>query len=133
MPTRLPPPVRFALVGAGRIGTHHATTLARRLPEAELVVVADPAPGAAARLAEPLGAAHTGDVDAVLADDRVEAVAIASSSTVHAELVQRVHGGTAAGSAKPGSRVRDALTAGTTPQELVDDQPAGADGRVWLA
>jgi myo-inositol 2-dehydrogenase/D-chiro-inositol 1-dehydrogenase len=89
MTDHLAPPVRFGLVGAGRIGTHHATTLARRLPEAELLVVADPATGAAARLAEPLGAAHTDDVDAVLADDRVEAVAVASSSTVHAELVQR--------------------------------------------
>ena len=82
-------PVRFALVGAGRIGTHHATALARHVPDAELVVVADPFGEAAQRLAGPLGAESTTDIDAALADERVEAVAITSSSTVHAELVQR--------------------------------------------
>ena len=30
-------PVRFALIGAGRIGTHHAAALARHVPDAELV------------------------------------------------------------------------------------------------
>lgn len=89
MPAVLAPSVRFALIGAGRIGTHHATTLVRTLPEAELVTVADPAAGAARRLAEPLGAAFTERVDDVLGDDRIEAVAIASSSTVHSELIQR--------------------------------------------
>lgn len=82
-------PVRFALVGAGRIGTHHATALARHVPDAELVVVADPFGDAAERLAGPLGANSTTDVDTALADERVEAVAITSSSTVHADLVQR--------------------------------------------
>ena len=48
-------PVRFGLIGAGRIGTHHATTLARRLGEAELVAVADPQAAAAERLGESLG------------------------------------------------------------------------------
>jgi myo-inositol 2-dehydrogenase/D-chiro-inositol 1-dehydrogenase len=89
MPTALPPAVRFALIGAGRIGTHHATTLARVLPEAELVVVADPAPGAAQRLGQPLGTAFTESVEEALAGDGVEAVLIASSSMVHSELVQR--------------------------------------------
>jgi myo-inositol 2-dehydrogenase/D-chiro-inositol 1-dehydrogenase len=83
----LQPPLRFGLVGAGRIGTFHATTLARRLPEAELVLVADPAPGAAARLAAPLGAEATDDPQALLDDPRVEAVAITCASTAHADLV----------------------------------------------
>jgi len=82
-------PVRFALVGAGRIGTHHATALARHVPDAELVVVADPFGDAAQRLAGALGADATTDIDAALSDERVEAVAITSSSTTHAELVQR--------------------------------------------
>ena len=57
-------PVRFALIGAGRIGTHHATALARHVPDAELVVVADPFGEAAQRLAGPLGLKQTtsGDV-----------------------------------------------------------------------
>lgn len=82
-------PVRFALVGAGRIGTHHASALARHVPDAELVVIADPVGDAAQRLAGPLGVDHTTDVESALADERVEAVAITSTSTVHADLVQR--------------------------------------------
>src|SRR3954468_8063678 len=82
-------PVRFALIGAGRIGTHHATALVRHVPDAELVVVADPFGDAAHRLAGPLGVESTVDIDAALADERVEAVAITSSSTAHADLVQR--------------------------------------------
>ncbi|MGC5020749.1 Gfo/Idh/MocA family oxidoreductase [Micromonospora sp. DT47] len=89
LPPVLPVPVRVGLIGAGRIGTFHATTLARRLPQAELVIVADPADGAAQRLAAPLGVEATTDPDAVLADERVEAVAITCSSTAHAELVIR--------------------------------------------
>lgn len=82
-------PVRFALVGAGRIGTHHATALARHVPDAELVVVADPFGDAAQRLAGPLGADATTDIDAALADERVDAVAITCSAPAHADLVQR--------------------------------------------
>jgi myo-inositol 2-dehydrogenase/D-chiro-inositol 1-dehydrogenase len=89
LPPAVAEPVRFGLIGAGRIGTFHATTLARRLTEAELLIVADPAEGAAERLAAPLGAEATTDVDAVFADERVEAVAITCSSTAHAELVMR--------------------------------------------
>ena len=82
-------PVRFALIGAGRIGTHHAAALARHVPDAELVLVADPFGDSAERLAGPLGADSTTDIDSALADGRVEAVAITSTSTVHADLVQR--------------------------------------------
>jgi myo-inositol 2-dehydrogenase/D-chiro-inositol 1-dehydrogenase len=82
-------PVRFALIGAGRIGTHHATALARHVPDAELVVVADPFGDAAQQLAGPLGAESTVDVEAALDDERVQAVAITSSSISHAALVQR--------------------------------------------
>ncbi|HEY7722853.1 MAG TPA: Gfo/Idh/MocA family oxidoreductase [Pedococcus sp.] len=80
-------PLRFGLIGAGRIGTYHATTLARRLPGAELVLVADPAAGAAARLAGALGAEACEDPQALVDDPRVEAVAITSASTAHADLV----------------------------------------------
>src|SRR5690348_16818860 len=49
-------PVRMALIGSGRMGSFHGETLAHRLPGARLVAVADPAPGAADRMAEALGA-----------------------------------------------------------------------------
>lgn len=83
------PPVRFGLIGAGRIGTYHATTIARRLPEADLVLVADPAEGPAARLADSLGAEATTDPQALIDDPRIEAVAITCASTAHADLVVR--------------------------------------------
>jgi myo-inositol 2-dehydrogenase/D-chiro-inositol 1-dehydrogenase len=81
------PPLRFGLIGAGRIGTYHATTLARRLPEAQLVMVADPAEGAAERLAGTLGAEATPQPQELIDDPRVEAVAITCASTAHADLV----------------------------------------------
>ena len=80
-------PVRFGLVGAGRIGTHHATTLARRLGEADLVAVADPHAAAAERLGEELGVEWLADTQALIDDRRVEAVAITCASTAHADLV----------------------------------------------
>src|SRR6478672_6755784 len=80
-------PVRFGLIGAGRIGTHHATTLARRLGEAELVAVADVQAPAAERLGGSLGVDWLTDPQALIDDPRVEAVAITCASTAHADLV----------------------------------------------
>ena len=54
-PTAVSDPVRIGLVGAGRIGTSHATLLARHVPGAQLVAVADPRPAAARTLADTLG------------------------------------------------------------------------------
>ena len=83
----LPEPVRIGLIGAGRIGTHHATTLRCRLSEAQLVAVADPVAASARRLGEALGVEHFDDPQALLDDQHIEAVAITSSSTSHADLV----------------------------------------------
>jgi myo-inositol 2-dehydrogenase / D-chiro-inositol 1-dehydrogenase len=80
-------PVRIGLIGAGRIGASHASVLARRVPEAVLVAVADPRPGVAAELAEPLGARGVSSPDDVFAADDVEAVVIAASSTAHHDLI----------------------------------------------
>ena len=49
-------PVGVALIGSGRMGAYHGATLAQRLPGARLAAVADPAPGAAEKLAAALGA-----------------------------------------------------------------------------
>jgi myo-inositol 2-dehydrogenase / D-chiro-inositol 1-dehydrogenase len=80
--------VGVALIGSGRMGAFHAETVARRLPHARLAAVADPAPGAADRLAGALGAdrAYT-DVAEVWADPSVEAVVIAAPARSHADLV----------------------------------------------
>ena len=81
-------PVGVGLIGAGWIGTFHGETLARRLPGARLAGVADPAPGAAERLASSLGAPKaTTDPAELLADPAVEAVLIAAPARFHADLV----------------------------------------------
>ena len=80
-------PVSFGLIGCGRIGTYHATTLARRITESTLVSVADPIESSARRLGESLGVEWQTDPQALIDDPRIEAVAITCASTAHAELV----------------------------------------------
>ena len=78
--------LRFALVGAGFIGTVHARSLADH-PGVELAAVVDPDLGRAQRLAAPTGAQATSDVASVLARPDVDAVLIASSTDTHASLL----------------------------------------------
>ena len=80
--------VGVALIGSGRMGAFHGETVSRRLPGARLIAVADPAPGAAERLAGLLGAdrAYT-DVQQVWDDPEVDAVVIAAPARTHAGLV----------------------------------------------
>jgi myo-inositol 2-dehydrogenase / D-chiro-inositol 1-dehydrogenase len=81
-------PVGVALIGSGRMGAYHAATLGERLPSARLTAIADPAPGAAEKLAGALGAdaAYT-DAAEAFADPAVEAVVIAAPSRFHADLI----------------------------------------------
>ena len=79
-------PVRIGLIGTGRIGSSHAEIIARRVPGADLVAVADPRPEAAHALAGRLGCRAT-DPDTLITDPDVEAVVIAASSTAHADLI----------------------------------------------
>ncbi|MEU4363493.1 inositol 2-dehydrogenase [Promicromonospora sp. NPDC023987] len=93
--------MRIALIGAGRIGAVHARSIAAS-PDAELVLVADPVDGAAARLASLHGAAATTDVGDVLADDTVDAVVIASPTAHHVEqILASVEAGKAVLAEKP--------------------------------
>ena len=80
-------PVRVGLIGAGRIGSYHAESLALRIPQARLVAVADPAPGAAEKLAGAYGARPHTDVRSMLEARDVDAVVIASTARSHPELV----------------------------------------------
>lgn len=80
-------PIRIGLIGAGRIGESHASVIARRVPEAQLVAVADPRTGVAAALAAPFGARGETSPAAVFAAADIDAVVIAASSTAHAELI----------------------------------------------
>lgn len=76
----------IALLGAGRLGAAHARTLAA-LPEARLVVVADPQP-AARELGARYGARAVADPRDAIADREVEAVVIVTPTGTHAELIE---------------------------------------------
>ncbi|KGI69030.1 Gfo/Idh/MocA family oxidoreductase [Mycolicibacterium rufum] len=80
----MPSPLNVGLIGAGWIGSFHAETLARRLPTARLAAVADPVLAAAERLSAP---SSYQDPFALIADPAVEAVAICSPASSHADLV----------------------------------------------
>ena len=81
-------PLRVGLIGSGWIGTFHGSTVAQRVPHAELVAIADPAPGAAAKLATALGCPRPLlDPAELIADPAVDAVVIAAPPAAHADLV----------------------------------------------
>ena len=77
-----------ALIGSGRMGSYHGATVSRRLPGARLIAVADPAPGAADKLAIALGVdrAYT-DAAQLWTDPAVDAVVVAAPARFHADLV----------------------------------------------
>ena len=77
---------RFALIGAGFIGTVHARNLAAH-PGIAFALVADADPARARLLAERHGAKAV-SVEAVFESD-VDAVLIASSTNTHAEFMER--------------------------------------------
>ena len=82
-------PVTVGIIGAGRMGSFHAETLARRLPGTRLAAVADPAPGAAQRLADRLGCPRAlTDPGQMLTDPAIDAVVIATSARTHARLTE---------------------------------------------
>lgn len=81
-------PIGLGLIGAGRIGTFHAETMAQRLNDASLVAIADPAPGAAEKLAQSMSVPfHTTDIAALINRPDVDAVVIASPARFHTDLV----------------------------------------------
>ena len=95
--------VNVGLIGAGRIGSFHGEGVARRLVDAELVAVADPAPGAAAKLADALGAdASYTDVAEMISHPGLDAVIIATPARFHTNiLVQAAEAGKAIFCEKP--------------------------------
>jgi myo-inositol 2-dehydrogenase/D-chiro-inositol 1-dehydrogenase len=80
------PRLRVALLGAGRLGASHARILAA-LPEADLVLVADPRPEGR-QLGERYGARTVADPLEAIADTGVEAVVIVTPTATHAALIE---------------------------------------------
>ena len=79
--------IEVAIFGAGRIGKIHAGNIAKQ-PGVRLKYVVDPDAQAAAALASQYDAS-VGTVEGVFADRAIRAVAIASSTDTHADLIQR--------------------------------------------
>lgn len=75
-----------ALIGAGRMGRHHARTWAKNVPGAKLVGVVDANPAAAAAIAAEFGAAAYPSVDALLAaHPALVAATVATPTVFHAD------------------------------------------------
>jgi len=82
--------ISVGLIGAGRMGSFHAETLARRLPGTRLAAIADPAPGAAQQLADRLGGGPRAltEPGQLIADPAVDAVVIVTPARTHADPVE---------------------------------------------
>jgi myo-inositol 2-dehydrogenase/D-chiro-inositol 1-dehydrogenase len=80
--------LRFALFGAGFIGSAHAANLARH-PNAELAVIYDVVAANAEALARRHDVAVAPTADAIWDDVAIDAVLIASSTDTHAALLTR--------------------------------------------
>ncbi len=81
------PPYRTALLGTGRIGTHHARTIHREVPELDLTLLADPAPGVAKALADEISVpGATTDPMAAATSPEIDAVVITTPARTHVDL-----------------------------------------------
>ncbi len=78
-------PVRFALVGCGRIGRWHARGLAR-LPDTSLVAVTDSDAEALAALAREFGADPCRSLESLLRRSDVDVVIVATPPAGHAAI-----------------------------------------------
>ena len=81
-------PLKFGVIGAGRIGKIHAENLATRIIDTQVKSIADvvleSAQETAARLCIPIA---TDDYREILADPLIDAVAICSSTDTHAQIM----------------------------------------------
>jgi myo-inositol 2-dehydrogenase / D-chiro-inositol 1-dehydrogenase len=81
--------LNIGIIGAGRIGKVHAATLAYRIPEAKIVIIADVNEDCAREVAAQFGVPHyTADYKAVLANPDVQAVLVCSSTDTHAQVTE---------------------------------------------
>ncbi len=82
--------VHVGIIGAGRIGRVHAENLAFRIPEAQVVAIADLRREAAEECAKLFGIPRVADDPAAVLDDPdIEAVLICSPTDTHAELIEK--------------------------------------------
>ncbi len=79
-------PLRFGLIGTGRIGQVHAANIAAD-PDAELAWICDPFVDGAHALSTRLGGRVTEDAAEMMASGGVDAVLIASPTPTHVDLI----------------------------------------------
>jgi UDP-N-acetyl-2-amino-2-deoxyglucuronate dehydrogenase len=82
-------PIRFALVGCGRIATSHIDALSRHAGRAELVAVCDNRPQALAAAVARTGAQGFASLDALLAGCMADVVVLATPSGLHPRQAMR--------------------------------------------
>jgi len=80
-------PVRFAVLGCGRIGKMHAEMLARQVPGASVSVVFDVVEAAAQAVAGDLGVRVASSLDDAVNAEDVDAVAICTSTDTHVDAM----------------------------------------------
>lgn len=92
--------ISIGLIGAGRIGRTHAAAL-KDVPEARLAAVSDLVAEAAEAIAAPAGA-RVASAEEIFADPRIDAVAICSPTSLHADQIEAAaHAGKAIFCEKP--------------------------------
>jgi myo-inositol 2-dehydrogenase / D-chiro-inositol 1-dehydrogenase len=79
--------LRFAVLGAGRIGQVHARAIAS-VPGAELAAIAEPNPQAAEAARAAFGC-EIRSIDACAAADDIDAVVICTPTNTHADLIEQ--------------------------------------------
>ncbi len=80
--------INLGIIGAGRIARVHAENLAQRIPEAQVLAVADILPAAAKKLAADFQIPSAFENHRPLLDDkRIDAVVICSSTDTHAQMM----------------------------------------------
>jgi myo-inositol 2-dehydrogenase/D-chiro-inositol 1-dehydrogenase len=81
-------PLRFGLIGTGRIGQVHAASIAAD-PDAQLTRIADPFVDGALRIAASYGGTATDTPEDVFTAGDVDAILIASPTPTHVDLIAR--------------------------------------------
>ncbi|MEO5314656.1 Gfo/Idh/MocA family oxidoreductase [Pseudarthrobacter sp. CC12] len=104
-------PVHIGLIGAGWIGSFHAESVAKRIPNVVLEAIADPVLPAVEALASRLGVSKISvDPADVINDPNVDAVLVAAPARFHSELI--------AAAARAGKHVFCEKPGGRTVEEL---------------
>lgn len=80
-------PIRFGLIGTGRIGQVHAASIAAS-PDATLAWVADPFIDGARAVADRFGGTATESAEKLIASGEVDAILIASPTPTHVDLIE---------------------------------------------